>query len=147
MGRKRYVTTDMSTDAKVVAVAQEWSLAGLMWPWFIQNLDDWARMTGNPLEIKFMIFQAFECSCEDIEHAIDIYVKRTLIHRYAYGDKVYLQANPKAFYELQTYIQKSRQKHDGSKLPPPRDHPWGAYWPTSDWDDNGQRHSATNDEQ
>lgn len=147
MGRKRYITSDMTYDAKVARVAAESGVAGLMWPWFLLSLDDWARTVGDPWEIKYGVFQIFAYEPDDIQKAITLYDKYGLIHRYAYGDKTYVQANPVAFYKLNSYIQKSRQQHDASKLPPPRDHPWGMHWKTSDWDDNGQHISATDNEE
>lgn len=147
MGRKRFVTSDISIDDKVAEVAELNPVAGLMWPWFLTALDDWARLTGSPREIRNSVFQPFPYSKDDIQAAIDLYELHHLVHRYMVNDKHYLQFNPKAFYELNSYIQKSRQRHDGSKIPPPRDHPWGNFWQTSDWDDTGQRKVQQLDEE
>jgi len=146
MGRKRFITSDISKDGDLSEVAEENPVAGLMWPWFITALDDWARMEADPREIRNDTFGSFKShySKDAVESAITLYVKYGLIHRYEISGKTYLQFNPKSYYKQQTYIEKRRQRHDSSRLPPPRDHPWGVYWPTSDWDDTGQQKAAIN---
>lgn len=129
MGRKRYVTSDMSGDAKILGVATQDSRYALMWPWFCTAMDDWARMSANPVELKLSVFQAMpHITDKDIQSAMEAYERIGLAHIYTAGNNQYLQANPKAFYKLNTYIQKSRQVKDGSKFPPPPTHPWAQYW-------------------
>lgn len=142
MGHKRFVTSDISIDGKVSEVAEVNPVAGLMWPWFLTALDDWARMTGNTREIKNSVFQSFKFTFDEIQAALDLYEDKQLMHLYEVNGKPYLQANPKAFYELNSYIQKSRQEHDASKIPPPTDHPWGRYWRTSVWNGDSQQKAA-----
>lgn len=133
MARKRFVTTDMSGDAKILAVATENTAAALMWPWFCSALDDWARMSAHPVEIKLTVFQALPGIKDgQIQEAMEIYERHGLAHLYMVDGKQYLQANPKAFYKLNSYIQRSRQEKDGSKYPPPPDHPWAQYWASRD---------------
>lgn len=147
MPRKRFITDNISVDDKVAEVAEADPVSGLMWPWFLVHLDDWGRITGSWREIRNTVFQSFPYGKEEIQTAIDLYEERHLAHFYTVGGKPYLQFNPKAFYELNSYIQKSRQRHDGSKLPPPIDHPWRNFWQTSDWDDTGQRKVLPTDDE
>lgn len=149
MGRKRFVTSDISTDGDLSEVAEENPVAGLMWPWFITALDDWARMKADPREIRNETFGSFKLHYgkETVEQAIALFVKYGLVVRYEVDGHYYLQFNPRSFYKQQTYIDKRRQSHDGSRFPPPRDHPWGQYWKTSDWYGEKQQSDATgNDE-
>lgn len=147
MGRKRYVTSDISKDGDLSEVAEENPVVGLMWPWFITALDDWGRMEADPREIRNETFGSFKSHYgkEVVDQAVALYVKYGLVHRYENDGKAYLQFNPKAFYKIQTYIDKKRQKHDGSKLPPPSDHPWGTYWSTSDWGEGGRKANLDDD--
>lgn len=148
MGRKRYVSSDISNDDKLAAVAEESNQAAMMWPWVLTGLDDWGRMKGSVRELQYGPLSLFrELTRDDVGNMIVLYHRHGLMHRYEVDGHPYLQANPRSFYEIQTYIQKSRQMHDGSKLPPPQDHPWGQFWMTSDWNEKGQRKTATNGEE
>lgn len=142
MGRKRFISSDISTDEKLAEVAEENPAAALMWPWLCTALDDWGRMSANPREVKLNVFPGFMFSAPDIQKAMELLDRVGLCHLYQIDGHQYLQVNPETFYDLNTYIQKSRQQTDGSKAPPPPDHPWGRYWrnlqPAATDADNGQ---------
>jgi hypothetical protein len=143
MGRKRFVTSDMSSDEKIAIVAEEHGdTAALMWPWLVTALDDWARMNANPREVKLNVFQAFSLTSTDVQAAMEACHEAGLCWLYQVDGKQYLQANPEAFYKQNTYIQEARRAHDGSAYPPPLDHPWGNFWRTSKWYGNDQQTSA-----
>jgi DnaD/phage-associated family protein len=124
MARKRYITSDISIDEAVAAVANENPTAALMWPWFIKELDDWGRMTGSPLKIKLQVFQAFQFTIDDIKVAISLFAKHGLVHAYEAKGIQYLAVNPDTFYKHQPYIHKSKRHDDKSSIPAPIDAPW-----------------------
>ena len=124
MARKRYITSDISIDEAVAAVAVENPTSALMWPWFIKELDDWGRMTGSALKIKLQVFQAFPFTVDDIQLAIDLYAKHSLIYAYEAKGTRYLAVDPETFYKHQPYIHTNKRVEDKSSIPAPVDAPW-----------------------
>ena len=47
MARKRFVTSEISTDRKIAKLAEKNPVAAALWPWFITALDDWGRMNAE----------------------------------------------------------------------------------------------------
>jgi DnaD/phage-associated family protein len=124
MARKRFITSDISTDKKIAILAEENPTAALMWPWIITNLDDWGRMGADPVEVKLTVFPAFPFTSKDIAKAISLYDEYGLAHYYEVDGKPYLAVNPDAYYKYQTYINKTRKEKDESKIPAPPNPPW-----------------------
>lgn len=124
MARKRFITSDISTDKKIAILAEENPTAALMWPWIITNLDDWGRMGADPVEVKLTVFPAFPFTSKDIAKAISLYDEYGLAHYYEVDGKPYLAVNPDAYYKYQTYINKNRKEKDESKIPAPPNPPW-----------------------
>lgn len=124
MARKRFVTSEMSTDERLAQVAEENPTAALMWPWFITGLDDWGRMTASPMKIKLDIFPAFQFTSQDIEKAIQTYDKYGLVHVYSVKGKKYLAVDPNKYFKYQTYIATKKRYVDGSGIPAPPNPPW-----------------------
>ncbi|AYO30829.1 hypothetical protein D2962_09575 [Biomaibacter acetigenes] len=125
MGRKRYITSDMSIDERIANIASENPVAALMWPWFITGFDDWGRMEAVPMKIKLSIFPAFPYTAKDIEQAIELYAASGLVHKYEVNGKYYLAIDPQKYYKYQTYIRSSKRELDDSNCPPPPNPPWG----------------------
>lgn len=125
MARKRFITSDISTDEKVAAVAEENPVVALMWPWFNTAFDDWGRMIANPIEVKLTVFPAFTFASKDISVAIQLYDKHGLAHHYEIDGKAYLAVNPATWYKYQTYIKAERKEKQSSKFPAPVNPPWG----------------------
>ena len=124
MARKRFITSDISTDKKIAILAEENPTAALMWPWIMTNLDDWGRMGADPVEVKLTVFPAFPFTSKDIAKAISLYDKYGLAHYYEVDGKPYLAVNPDTYYKYQTYINKTRKEKDESKIPAPPNPPW-----------------------
>jgi len=139
MARKRFITSEISTDDKLAAVAEANPVAALMWPWFLKELDDWGRMKANPREIRLEVFPAFNFTAQQIQEALDCYHEHGLAWVYQVDGKQYMQVNPESWYRLQSYIQAARRNRDDSQLPPPLEHPWGQWWPESRWYDDTQQ--------
>lgn len=125
MARKRYITSAISTDRKLYALAEEDPTAALMWPWFVTAFDDWGRMNADPIEVKLTIFPAFPYTSNDIAEAIKLFDKYGLAHYYVVDGKPYLAVNPQKWWKYQSYIKDERKNgKETSKHPPPPDPPW-----------------------
>ena len=73
MARKRFVTSEISTDRKVARLAEANPIAAALWPWFITGFDDWGRMSADPIEVKLTIFPAFPYTSDEIAEIIQLY--------------------------------------------------------------------------
>lgn len=124
MGRKRFITSDMSIDERIANIAVENPVAALMWPWFITGFDDWGRMEASPVKIKLSIFPAFPYTAKDIEQAIELYATCGLVYKYEVNGRQYIAINPQKFYKYQTYIRGNKRESDDSNCPPPPNPPW-----------------------
>ncbi len=124
MSRKRYITSEISTDEKIAALAEENPTAALMWPWFITAFDDWGRMSANPIEVKLTLFPAFPFTSKDVALAMKLYHKYGLAYLYEVDGKPYMAVNPATWYKYQTYINSGRKGKQASKYPAPPNPPW-----------------------
>jgi len=124
MSRKRFVTSEISTDKKVAALAEDNPTAALMWPWFTTAFDDWGRMGADPMEVKLTVFPAFPFTSKDVAEAIRLINYHGLAHYYEVDGKPYLSVNPSTWYKYQTYIKSERKEKQASKYPEPVDAPW-----------------------
>jgi hypothetical protein len=106
MARKRFITSEMSSDEKLAEIAMEYPTAALMWPWFITGFDDGGRMEASPIKIKLNIFPAFPFAPDDISQAIDLFAEIGLVHKYEVDGKYYLEGFNITFTNL----------HDGGNL-------------------------------
>ncbi|MGF7431069.1 hypothetical protein PQV03_09930 [Thermoanaerobacterium thermosaccharolyticum] len=126
MGRKRFITSDMSIDEKIAQIAAEDPTIALMWPWFITGFDDWGRMEAAPLKIKLSIFPAFPFTAKDIERAIDKYAEVGLVFKYVVEGHTYIAIEPEKYYKYQTYIRDNKRESDKSNCPAPENAPWNS---------------------
>ena len=94
MARKRFVTSEISTDRKIAKLAERNPIAAALWPWFITAFDDWGRMSADPVEVKLTIFPAFPYTSEDIEEFIKLYHEFEIAYHYEVDGKPYLAVNP-----------------------------------------------------
>lgn len=124
MGRKRFITSDMSIDERLAQVAAQDQVAALMWPWFITGFDDCGRMPASPLRIKLAIFPGFDFSVEQIQRAIELYARTGLVHLYEVEGRDYIAIDPRKWYKHQSYIPESKRDTEKSQYPPPPDPPW-----------------------
>lgn len=134
MGRKRFITSDMSIDEKIANIATENPVAALMWPWFITGFDDWGRMEAVPMKIKLSIFPAFPYTAKDIEQAIELYSSNGLVFKYEVNGKLYIAIDPQKFYKYQTYIRGDKRETDNSNCPPPVNPPWDSEETSNEYD-------------
>ena len=126
MARKRFVTSEISTDRKIAKLAEKNPTAAALWPWFITALDDWGRMNADPVEVKLTIFPAFPYTSDDIETFIKLYHEFGIAYHYEVDGKPYLAVNPDTWLKYQTYIRKDKLEKQNSKIPEPKNAPWVA---------------------
>jgi len=126
MARKRFVTSEISTDRKIAKLAENNPTAAALWPWFITGFDDWGRMEADPVEVKLTIFPAFPYTSDDIETFIKLYHEFGIAYHYEVDGKPYLAVNPETWLKYQTYIRKDKLEKQNSKIPEPKDAPWVA---------------------
>ena len=126
MARKRFVTSEISTDRKIAKLAEKNPVAAALWPWFITAFDDWGRMSADPIEVKLTIFPAFPYTSDDIEAFIKLYHEFGIAYHYEVDGKPYLAVNPETWLKYQTYIRKDKLEKQKSKIPEPKDAPWVA---------------------
>jgi hypothetical protein len=132
MARKRFVTSEISTDRKIAKLAEKNPVAAALWPWFITALDDWGRMNADPIEVKLTIFPAFPYTSDEVEEFIRLYHEFEIAHHYEVDEKPYLAVNPDTWLKYQTYIRKDKLEKQKSKIPEPKDAPWLARDNTAD---------------
>ena len=124
MARKRFVTSEISTDRKVARLAEANPIAAALWPWFITGFDDWGRMSADPIEVKLTIFPAFPYTSDEIAEIIQLYHKYEIAYHYEVDGKPYLAVNPNNWFKYQTYIGKKKIKEQKSRHPEPVNAPW-----------------------
>jgi replicative DNA helicase len=123
MGRKVFISSDMGSDEKVIAVAESDPEAALMWPWMLTYMDDWGRGKVSPTEIKARIFPSIPTvTPEKIQAAIELYADHDLLLLYEVGGKRYMAIDQDTWFSWQTHIHKEKRAKDESRFPaPPRD--------------------------
>jgi len=126
MARKRFVTSEISTDRKIAKLAEKNPTAAALWPWFITAFDDWGRMEADPVEVKLTIFPAFPYTSDEIEEFIKLYHEFEIAYFYEVDGKPYLAVNPETWLKYQTYIRKDKLEKQNSKIPEPKNAPWVA---------------------
>ena len=126
MARKRFVTSEISTDRKIAKLAEKNPVAAALWPWFITAFDDWGRMNADPIEVKLTILPAFPYTSDEVEEFIRLYHEFEIAHHYEVDGKPYLAVNPETWMKYQTYIRKDKLEKQNSKIPEPKNAPWVA---------------------
>jgi hypothetical protein len=119
MSRKRNISTDISTDTRVAALAEKAGpFAVLAFTWLIPHADDWGRFTADPMEIKLQVFPAFNVTTQEIQEALQAIAEVGLITLYQVNGKQYLSFK-NSFYKYQTYIPAAKRRVDKSQYPAP----------------------------
>lgn len=120
MARKVYVTSDMSEDEDITAVAEQNQLAALLWPWFLTAFDDWGRASANPSRLKAKVFPMNDMVTPDlIDVALQLYDKEGLISLYEVASKRYMAIAPDKWFKYQTHIRSEKRTSDKSSYPAP----------------------------
>ena len=106
-GRKRYISTDISVDAKVTQLIEEagpW--AGLLYTWMIPHAEEDGTLTAHPMELKMKVFPGLSVGAKDIEQACTAMEKIGLIEREE--DKILFPVD--SFYKYQSKVAREKRR-------------------------------------
>lgn len=124
MARRRYLSTDISRDARINKLAMEaGDFAALLYTWLIPHVEDDARLKGTAEEVLLMVMPGRrDKEPADIEAALRAMHDIGLIVWTPDAEAVCF---PESFYTYQTYITKARRTkaHDAAQ---PRETPSNA---------------------
>lgn len=120
MGRKVFVSSDMSTDDRLIAVAEADPQAALLWPWVLTAFDDWGRAEASPRTLKARVFPAVACvTAEDVDRALRAFAAAGLLVLYESDGKPCMAIPQDKWFGYQTQIPKSKRDRDESRIPAP----------------------------
>lgn len=120
MGRKVFVTSDISIDESLITVAEHNPLASLIWPWILTALDDWGRAEAKSKMLKAKVFPCNDMiTAESIETALRLYHEFGLVELYEVAGRPYLSVPHDKWFKYQTHIRKEKRNVDESKYPAP----------------------------
>jgi len=120
VGRKVFVTSDISIDEGLIIVAERDPLAALIWPWILTALDDWGRAEAKPRMLKAKVFPCNNMiNVESIETALRLYHEVGLIELYEVESRPYLSVPHDKWFKYQTHIRRDKRNVDESKYPAP----------------------------
>lgn len=124
MSRKRYISTDISTDTKLADLSEQHGLLPLLlYTWSIPHMDDWGRLTGEAKQFKLLVCPGLNNSINEIDTAIDQIAKYGLWARYEVAGKKCISMFLDSWFKHQSYINKAKRTDDsGSNFPSPDDH-------------------------
>jgi hypothetical protein len=124
MSRRRYLSSDISTDPRVAELAEQGALPVLLYTWAITHADDWGRMTGEARQFKLLVCPGFDVTAREVDAALTQIAAVGLWLRYTVGGRVYLAFPPASWFKYQTYIGRDKRAGDGSAIPAPADAAW-----------------------
>jgi len=106
LARRRYTSTEISTDKKVNKLGLSYGdFAVMLYTWMIPHAEDNCEITGDPEELKFIVCPGRKDKTEDdIKNAIDGMAELKLISLFERDGKPMILFPPKSFYKYQTYI-------------------------------------------
>lgn len=120
MGRKVFVTSDMSIDERIIGVAEKNPQAALLWPWILTAFDDWGRANADPKRLKASVFPAIETVTPDlIASALELYAEAGIVILYEQNDKTFMAIPPEKWFKYQTHIRGEKRTKDNSRFPAP----------------------------
>jgi hypothetical protein len=109
MSRRRYVSTEISTDKAVNRLAMQHSdFAALLYTWLIPHAEDDATFPADPEELLMKVCPGRrDKEPEDIQSALDVMLSMGLIERC--DDVRRLRFPTASFYKYQTYVKGDRR--------------------------------------
>ena len=107
VSRRRFISTDISSDKTLNALAKESDFAALLFSWIIPHTEDDGSITADPEQLKWRVMPGREDkSLDDFRTAIEA-IKR---HVNAHGQHLMIEHEgrlyypPETFYKYQSYI-------------------------------------------
>lgn len=108
MARRRYVSTEISTDPRVCALAEEHGMfAALLYTWMIPHADDAGALSDDPVKLRLLVVPGLPITAADVRCAIAAMVNNGLIEHDE--DAHQLRFPSAAFNRYQSYINKDRR--------------------------------------
>lgn len=118
MSRRRYISTDISTDIKTAELAEHGTLPLLLYTWAIPHMDDWGRMTGDARQFKLLVCPALDISSREVDEALNHITSVGLWERYDLDGKQVISIDEDNWFKHQSYINKGKRGDDsGSNYP------------------------------
>lgn len=107
MGRRRYVSTDISVDPRIADLTLEAGpYAALLYTWLIPHADDTGAIPGNPRQIKLQVVPGLDsCDVQTIAESLEVMLRLGLL-----VDDSGVLRFPPSFYKHQSYIKEERRK-------------------------------------
>jgi len=124
MSRKVFITSAISVDEDLIAVADALPIAPFVWTLLITHFDDWGRGEASPITIKAKVFPMFDIVTRgDIEKAIDLFHEKEMLLRYEVDGKQFIAVHPDKWFKYQTMVRGEKRTSDAeSKYPRPAEH-------------------------
>lgn len=120
MSRRRYISTDLSTDIKLAELSEHGTLPLLLFTWAIPHMDDWGRMTGDARQFKLLVCPALDVSSREVEESLTNIASVDLWIRYQIDGKQFIAIPEDRWFKHQSYINKGKRGDDGgSNFPKP----------------------------
>ena len=108
MSRRRYLSTDISTDGRVMALAERCgALGALLYTWMIPHADDDRTLTADAYEIGLKVIPGLGATRADVQQALDVMIELGLLRRCS--DNEHRLEFPESFWRYQSYIGPARR--------------------------------------
>lgn len=119
MSRRRYVSTNISTDTRVNRLALEYGdFAALLYTWMIPHAADDAGLPDDPEELLFTVIPGRrDKTVDDVDRALQGMIDLGLLRRDPARKRLFFPAA--AFYRYQAYIGESRRSPAPAAAPAP----------------------------
>lgn len=120
MARKRYISTELSTDGKLADLSIHGFLPLLLYTWSIPHMDDWGRLTGDARQFKLLVCPALDILLREVDEALNQIAAAGLWERYEVDGKWCIAVPATKWFKHQSYINKGKREDDaGSDFPSP----------------------------
>lgn len=107
MARKRYLSTNISTDPRIAKLAKLSEFAVLLYTWMIPHADDAGTLTGDAEELLLLVMPGFRWRTrDDVVGAIQWLLEFGLLEQAPHGR---LRFPSRPFYTYQAYIGPGRR--------------------------------------
>ena len=113
MARRRYLSTEISTDKLVNKMAMKHGdFSALFYSWMIPHVEDNCEITGEPEELLAIVCPwRRDKTTEDVVEAIKAMIEFELILPFNRNGKPMLMVDPNSFYKYQSYISKPNRDY------------------------------------
>lgn len=115
MARRRYISTKMGQDSKIVKLATQSEFAALFYTWAIPHAEDDAILYGDPEEIRCAVIPGLRHkTSDDVAEAITLIEQFGLWEWDRDNDRVLFPISSFYTYQSKIPVDKRRKSHQGS---------------------------------